>query len=571
MNFFNNLKVSLKLSILILIAFISMGIIGFTGYYYLQKSDVAMTKLYTDRFIPVKLLNEMRSYIRTSNSALLELMLTTDNQKNQDLQKIINTREEKINDGLAVIEQSHLDSTAMEMLAKIRTSRQKYTEAKAQVLQLALENKNTEAYALYVKNVDPLANDYAEKLRDLSDYYAKLSEQMNHDNTAELAKATKTTATIAVIAFLVLGVSGFSITQMIVRPLHIMVSICEEFAAGDFRDKPRKLLRKDEVGHLGDALVNLRDSLRAMMKKVNESAEHVAASSEELTASADQSAQATNQVASSIIDVATDMQDQLSATNNASAIVQQMSASIQQIAANANEVASQAVTATDKANEGNRAVTVAMQQMSQIGQTVTASAQVVTRLGDRSKEIGQIVDTISGIAGQTNLLALNAAIEAARAGEQGRGFAVVAEEVRKLAEQSQEAAKQIAHLIGEIQEETDKAVLAMNDGTREVKRGEDVVNSAGQDFQEITTLITRLSDQVREISAAIEQMAVGSQHIVTSVKQVDELSKKASGETQSISAATEEQAASMQEIASASQSLAHLATDLHEAVEKFQL
>ena len=181
------------------------------------------------------------------------------------------------------------------------------------------------------------------------------------------------------------------------------------------------------------------------------------------------------------------------------------------------------------------------------------------------------MDTIAGIAGQTNLLALNAAIEAARAGEQGRGFAVVAEEVRKLAEQSQEAAKKIAELIGEIQGDTDKAVVAMNDGTREVKTGAEVVNAAGVAFQEISGLVTQVSSQVKEISAAIQQMASGSQQIVDSVKRIDGLSKTSAGEAQSVSAATEEQLASMEEIAGSSEALSKLAQDLQAAVAKFRI
>jgi methyl-accepting chemotaxis protein len=252
-------------------------------------------------------------------------------------------------------------------------------------------------------------------------------------------------------------------------------------------------------------------------------------------------------------------------------VVEQISASIQQAAGTTNEVAVQSAQAAAKANDGSKSVNKAISQMAQIEQTVNTSAKVVAELGERSKEIGQIVDAISGIAGQTNLLALNAAIEAARAGEQGRGFAVVADEVRKLAEQSQEAAKQIAELIGGIQGETDKAVLAMNDGTREVKLGAEVVNAAGQAFQEIVALVTQVSGQIKENSAAIEQMAIGSQQIVTSVNRIDGLSKKAAGEAETVSAATEEQSASMQEIASSSQSLANLAMELREAVSKFHV
>jgi methyl-accepting chemotaxis protein len=168
-------------------------------------------------------------------------------------------------------------------------------------------------------------------------------------------------------------------------------------------------------------------------------------------------------------------------------------------------------------------------------------------------------------------LALNAAIEAARAGEQGRGFAVVAEEVRRLAEQSQDAAKQIATLIREIQGDTDKAVEAMNDGTREVKLGAEVVNAAGQAFQEIVELIKKVSGRMQEISSPIEQLAAGSQQIVESVKSIDELSIRASGESQTVSAATEEQSASVEEIAAASQSLTKLAQELQEIVVKFRV
>ena len=168
-------------------------------------------------------------------------------------------------------------------------------------------------------------------------------------------------------------------------------------------------------------------------------------------------------------------------------------------------------------------------------------------------------------------MALNAAIEAARAGEQGRGFAVVAEEVRKLAEQSEAATKQISALIGGIQGDTEQAVAAMDNGTREVKLGAEVVNAAGQAFNEIVGLVTQVSDQVKEVSDTIEQMAVGSQQIVGSVNKIDKLSKEAAGQAQNVSAATEEQSASMEEIASSSQSLAQLAIDLRDAVGKFHV
>jgi len=143
--------------------------------------------------------------------------------------------------------------------------------------------------------------------------------------------------------------------------------------------------------------------------------------------------------------------------------------------------------------------------------------------------------------------------------------------VRKLAEQSEAATKQISTLIGGIQGDTEQAVAAMDNGTREVKLGAEVVNAAGQAFHEIVGLVTQVSNQVKEVSATIEQMAVGSQQIVGSVNKIDKLSKDAAGQAQNVSAATEEQSASMEEIASSSQSLAQLAIDLRDAVGKFHV
>lgn len=571
MNLLNDMKVSLKLSILIVIALLAMSIIGYTGYYYLQHSNEDIDSMYADQLLPISLINENRAHINKVNAAVLEMLITTDNKRNSELNKIIDERVKAFNDNIGEIEKSRLDAKEKEQVEGIKIAIGKYRAARQPVIDLAMQNQNAQAYALYTATVEALLEDANDRCIELSKYSVQMSKQMHAENKLSFERSTHIVIGIIFVSFVILGFSGWYITKIIANPLNTMVLLCKEFAAGDFRDKPRKIIRKDEVGQVADALSNMRDAIRKLMIHINESSEKLAASSEQLTASADQSAQAANQVAASISDVAHGAEEQLSVADGTSTVVQEMSASMQQAAVNAKEVSEQSAEAARKANEGNKSVDKAINQMTYIEQTVATSALVVAKLGERSKEIGEIVDTIAGIASQTNLLALNAAIEAARAGEQGRGFAVVAEEVRKLAEQSQEAAKHIGQLIAEIQGDTDKAVVAMNDGTREVKVGATVVNDTGRAFQEIVSLVNIVSDQTKEISASIEQMATGGQLIVSSVKQIDELSKKASGEAQTVSAATEEQSASMEEIASSSQALAHLAMDLREAVSKFKI
>lgn len=376
---------------------------------------------------------------------------------------------------------------------------------------------------------------------------------------------------IALIGILLSIAASWKLSSGIVKNIAILSHSTQRLAGGDLMEQNLAIHTNDEIGQLAADFSTMGGNLRNLIKTIAQTAEHVAASSEELTASAEQSAHVSTQVATSITEVAQGGEQQLQAINETSAAVEDMSSSIQCVVTNAATVSMTSEAAAAAADQGNKAVLNAVNQMNIIEKTILGSAGVVSKLGERSKEIGQIVDTISGIAGQTNLLALNAAIEAARAGEQGRGFAVVAEEVRKLAEQSQQAAKQIADMINEIQADTDEAVVTMKDGTREVEIGNEVVNAAGTAFKQIELLIGQVASQIQQITDSIGQMKNGSQKIVTAVQDIESIMKNTSGETQSISAATEEQSASMQEIASSSHALANMAAELQQEIRKFSI
>ena len=224
----------------------------------------------------------------------------------------------------------------------------------------------------------------------------------------------------------------------------------------------------------------------------------------------------------------------------------------------------------EQAVQGSRAIHTSVAQIRNVENTVRDSAAIVDKLGERSKEIGQSVETISGIAGQTNLLALNAALEAARAGEHGRGFAVVAEEVRKLAEESETAAGKIAELIVSIQSDTTNAVSSMRQGSQAVSEGAASVEQLREGFETIRRLVDEVSQAVSSMASGIKQVVDDTQHIADQIEKIDMQGSKVSDEMQSVSAATEEQSASAQEIASASDSLAKLAQDLQTSLQKFQ-
>ncbi|MFO1442151.1 methyl-accepting chemotaxis protein [Bacillus sp. Bva_UNVM-123] len=373
------------------------------------------------------------------------------------------------------------------------------------------------------------------------------------------------------IAVLILCVIIISTTMKIIKPLQVMMKQSQEMAEGNFGDSSVIIKSRDEIGKLAQSFQEMKQKLRHLITHVNTSAEHLAASSEELTASAEQSSQAAEQIANSITSVAYGADNQMKSVQQAVNTSARITSDIDHLSGNVSVILDKTLHTSEKSQTGKDIVGQVMTQMEMIEQSTTTSSKLVSSLGERSKEIGQIVDTISSIAGQTNLLALNAAIEAARAGEHGKGFAVVASEVGKLAEQSQTEAKQISELVERIQSDTEKVIISMLEEKKEVALGSEVVHEAQKVFSDIDMMIAEVSTMAEKIQLITEQILDGSKEINEEVQKINEVSKETADETQTISAATEEQTASMEEMSTASQSLANLAQDLHNAISKFKI
>lgn len=573
MGWINNLKVAQKLIFLIVLLLLAVIGVGGTGYYFLSKTNQILNAMYSEKLMAVELLSDSRTHARKIESDTFALMLTKDDAENKSLAEDIVERSKKFDENIKQFQTLPLTAEEKSKVKDILDDLQKYRAVRVKVLELAMQNKNDEAYALYNQQGKGLSTEFTDSLRDLSEQANRAADEMNKKNQQDYAFAAMVFMLIIAAAILLGSFFGWLIIKTITRRLQDVVSFMEILSKGDFsQDVHQESLQdQSEFGTVSNAVNNMKNNVKALIRHMGNTSQQLAASSQELTASAEQSAQASNQVADSVSNVAQGAEKQLGLADHASHVVQQISHAISQVAINTETVSAAAEKTAATANQGEDAIKKAVSQMQTIEQKTQNTAAVIEDLENKSKQIGQIVDVISTISGQTNLLALNAAIEAARAGEAGRGFAVVAEEVRKLAEQSQDAAKQITELIGDVQAQTDSAVTFMNDSRAEVGTGAEVVSVAGQSFGEILKMVRDMTGQVHEISAAIEEITSGTRNVVSAVENIDAESKKNSEQTQTISAATEEQSASVEEIASASQHLANMAEELQQAIQKFKV
>lgn len=340
--------------------------------------------------------------------------------------------------------------------------------------------------------------------------------------------------------------------------------------AGDLRQKltPHGL---QEIHSLGEHFNKMIDSLKNLILKSSETGESVSAASEELSASIDSVVTISTDTKKSMEDSVAKTKEKLSVSLTSINTITNMVKSIDSTVNAANIVSQAAVSSQKIADDGSQKSDIAIKQIMAIQSEVNTTAETVAKLGDKSQQVGKIVDTISGIAEQTNLLSLNAAIEAARAGEHGRGFAVVAEEISKLASQTEDATKEIAAIINEVRNETAQAVTNMQQSRQGVADGVVSVQQTVEAFKAIYAAIENLSLKISEIQQLANEQRAGSQQVQQAVNDIsDYLNENADGMNK-LNKDSHTQLESLQEIRIAAASLAEMATALQTELNKFTI
>jgi methyl-accepting chemotaxis protein len=541
MRWFRNLKVSQKLGLGFGVLLLLMAGQGIFSLRQLSKVNGATIELATNWMPSVEALAKIRFDTSTLRRGELSLLFAdrkdTDSAKEQiQLQHNLLDADYKRYEPLISSDEEH------KIYEDFRADMAKAESDQARVAKLAENGKHKEAVKLSQGEGRFAINAALEKLGE----DIKLNVD-GGDAAAQSAATAYTSSRYWVVSILgtaiALGILLLvAITKSVANPVYKTMAVLECLAVRDLTTT-LKIDSTDELGAMAVALNRTIEVLRGTVGTIMQSAEQLASASEEISAGAGQTAESARTQSDQTMQVATAMQE--------------MSSTVLQISENSQKASNASRNAAEAARNGGKAVEETLATMRGIAESTTKVASTITQLGKGSEQIGKIISVIDDIADQTNLLALNAAIEAARAGEQGRGFAVVADEVRKLAERTTKATKEISGMIQSIQLETQNAIQAMAQESKEVQVGVEKTSASGAALREIIKMSEDVGDMIATIATAATEQSATTEQINSSISQ--------------ISGSTQESSASAAQTSKACTDLSSLAFDLQHLVKQFKL
>ncbi|TCI21659.1 methyl-accepting chemotaxis protein [Exiguobacterium sp. SL-9] len=567
-----NLNMSKKLSVLITVFIATLVLVAALSHVFIGRIADAGEAIYEERLLPIRALGQIRTDNRALDSHLLELMLTTDAARNEELQANISERRDSIGTNVALFNETFAstDAEIQNRVDDLNAEITAYLEGTELVLQPALRNENAAAYRVYTNDLRPIRQNLVETATVVMDEINQEAETASAEMQAGREQSVLTFWALVAIGALVSIGLGVYITRLIVRPVRELNGLMSRAGEGDLTVDSTYTSR-DEIGSLAVSFNQMKDNLRDLIGNVTSTAGRVATSSDDLKSNVEETTKATEMVAVTMEEIASGSLRQLTRVKESNSTLTELTNGIHHVSNSAQHMTELSDGALQKVGTGNELIETLESQLEAMNEKVKALQTVIGQLDVRSQEIGSITGTISGIAEQTNLLALNAAIEAARAGDQGRGFAVVASEVRKLAEESAVATKRISGLIGDTQTETKQAVQTMHIVESEMGHSVTNVQQAGDAFEDIKRAIEEVGQKVEEVSGAVQEMAAGATEILTSVNEIQGITETTATETENTSAATEEQMASMEEITASAQELSNMADEMRQMTKRFNV
>lgn len=564
-----NSKVGTKLNILITISSIACIVLSLIGFWGLERGKSTSSNMYEDNLLPIEWIGIVESNFYHVNMNFMEIMLSKDEKRmNELIREMDGIRKE--NDHLLKQFEAKVISTKEKEL--YNTFHETFNELRTQMkkAQELGKSNNEEAYAYYLKEIEPNMQKSIKSIRELILYNSNNAELLQKENNNSAQNTMIMFVSISILAILVIILIGYIIKITIRKPLALLQSNMEKVAAGDLTTRtPYKA--NNELGHIVQSFNSMLDNLQQLIANVKMTTQEVISTTEGVLQDTNRASSISNEVVQTVLEVKTKIEGQVTSIQESSSSMEEITTGVQTVAESSAVVAEVAVTTTERINIGSEVINYSILQMNSVHDVVEETSKVINKLVTRTQQIDTALAAITNIAEQTNLLALNAAIEAARAGENGKGFAVVAAEVRDLAEQSKESAKEVNHLIKSIQKDTQDTVNVMQKGQQKAVEGKEAAYKANQTFLSIMRDIDKITGQIQEVSAATEEMSAGTEEVNASLSLVSETATDVKKETLQTVNSIQSQAVSIEQISIQSNKMKEKVEELTELVSKFNI
>lgn len=392
------------------------------------------------------------------------------------------------------------------------------------------------------------------------------------ENVVKLSANNRIAGIIVSLTLTIISVIIAIVTaNQIAKPIKVVSARMKQLADGDLSHDPLRVNRRDEVGTLMASANEMNEKLNATISSIHGVSEIVTASSEELAQASNEVRQGGEQMAITMQELATAAESQAFTSGDLAETMAGFTRSIQETTQEGSELKQHSSHVQNLTATGKELMLNSTEQMATINEIVLASVHKVEGLNEQSAEISKLVSVIDDISNQTNLLALNAAIEAARAGEHGKGFAVVADEVRKLAEQVQFSVTDISAIVSRIQSETGNVTHSLQEGYEEVKKGTVQLNETNLTFDQISTAVEDMIENIDAISNNLDRVLQNTEEINTSIDGIASVSQEAAAGVEQTTATVEETVSTMEEITRGAEQLATMAEQLNKELNQFKL